>query len=171
MRITHSLALAGLGLPLAPAAAAGLDVTVTIPKLSVAEYHKPYVAIWIEQPGQPGIRTVALWYDGDNRENRGTKWLADLRAWWRKGGREQQVPIAGVSGPTRAPGPQTVSVPPRVLAGLQPGQYELVVEAAREVGGREMLRLPFAWPAKGRPQTLSARGASELTAVQAIVKP
>ena len=34
----------------APAMAADLAVTVEIPRLSVAEYHKPYVAIWVEAP-------------------------------------------------------------------------------------------------------------------------
>ena len=29
----------------APALAAGLDVSVEIPRLNVAEYHRPYVAI------------------------------------------------------------------------------------------------------------------------------
>ena len=33
----------------APAAAQSIDLTVTIPRLSVAEYHRPYVAIWLEK--------------------------------------------------------------------------------------------------------------------------
>ena len=31
---------------------------------------------------------------------------------------------------------------PPPLAQLKPGQYAVVVEAAREVGGRELLRIP-----------------------------
>jgi hypothetical protein len=55
------------------------------------------------------------------------------------------------------------------LAGLSPGSYTLVVEAAREVGGREMLTIPFEWPAKA--QTLSAQGKTELGKVGLVVKP
>ena len=32
------------------------------------------------------------------------------------------------------------------LQNLPQGEYHLVVEAAREVGGREILRIPFQWP-------------------------
>ena len=57
------------------------------------------------------------------------------------------------------------------LARLAPGQYTLVVEAAREVGGRELLKIPFTWPAKGAPQSGKAQGATELGAVTLTVKP
>ena len=58
----------------------------------------------------------------------------------------------------------------RRLAALKPGQYSLVIEAVREVGGRELLKIPFAWPAKA-PQTGKARGTSELGAITLNVKP
>ena len=51
MQLSHRIALTGvtaLGAAAGPALAQTMDVTVTIPRLSVAEYHKPYVAIWIE---------------------------------------------------------------------------------------------------------------------------
>ena len=35
-----------------PALAADLRVQVEIPQLDVAEYHRPYVALWIEQGNQ-----------------------------------------------------------------------------------------------------------------------
>ncbi|MFW2830122.1 DUF2271 domain-containing protein [Sphingomonas sp. ID0503] len=170
MRITYSLALTGVAAT--PAAAAGIDLTVEIPRLSVAEYHKPYVAAWIEQGGV-AKQTVAVWYDSDMEGGKGKKWLADLRTWWRKAGRTMTMPADGVTGATRAPGPQKLSL----LAGkaplgtLAPGQYDLVIEAAREVGGRESLRLPFTWPAKGKAQTVTAKGTAELGAVTATIKP
>jgi hypothetical protein len=56
-------------------------------------------------------------------------------------------PADGVSGATRAPGPQKVvfSGAKGPLKDLKPGQYNLVVEAAREVGGHEAVRVPFTW--------------------------
>ena len=77
------------------------------------------------------------------------KWLKDMRQWWRRIGRETDMPLDGVSGAT-APGRHPRSAlrrgAPAPFAALKPGAYELVVEAAREVGGREVVRLPLAWP-------------------------
>ena len=50
------------------------------------------------------------------------------------------------------------------LASLAPGKYRLVVEAAREGGGREVVRVPFEWPAKSA-QSLTGKGTSELGTV------
>ena len=154
----------------APAVAADLNVTVEIPRMTVAEYHKPYVAIWIENADASAAGTLAVWYDADNREDKGAKWLKDMRQWWRKAGREMSFPADGVSGATRAPGPQKLvfSGAKGALKALKPGQYNLVVEAAREVGGHEAVRVPFTWGKAGKPA--SAKGATELGAVTVAVK-
>jgi hypothetical protein len=154
-----------------PALAADLNVTVEVPKLTVAEYHKPYVAIWIENPADStAAGTLAVWYDADSKEDHGTKWLKDMRQWWRKAGREMSFPADGISGATRAPGPQKVvfSGAKGALKGLKPGQYNLVVEAAREVGGHEAVRVPFSWGKPGKPA--AAKGSAELGAVTVSVK-
>ena len=151
----------------APALAADLTVSVDIPRLNTASYHRPYVAVWIEQPDQTAVRTLAVWYQQTrNNEGDGKDWLKDLRTWWRKGGRAMTLPADGVSGATRAPGTQTVRVPGARLADLQPGQYNIVVEAARELGGRESVRVPFRW---GAPNTGQASGSNELGAVRVAV--
>ena len=165
-RIVLTAAGAGVsGATAAPALAQTMDVTVTIPRMTVAEYHRPYVAIWLE-PASGAARTLAVWYDFDMRNNEGTKWLRDVRQWWRVSGRNMRFPADGVTGATRAPGPQRISFTAGrgPLGALAPGQYTLVVEAAREVGGRELVRVPFAWPP--RPgQAARASGSSELGAV------
>ncbi|MBB3360046.1 MULTISPECIES: DUF2271 domain-containing protein [unclassified Novosphingobium] len=137
----------------APAAPAGV-ITVTVPRLSVAEYHRPYVAGWIEPAGGGQTRTLWVWYDIKKvgREP-GTKWLGDLRSWWRKGGRSLGLPADGLSGQTRAPGAYRIPLP----AGLRPGAYTLFVEAARETGGRELVQVPFSVPAKPAPAGASGR--------------
>lgn len=144
------------GLAAAPAAAG--TVNVTIPQLAVAEYHRPYVAGWIEPAGGGAARTLFVWYDVKKMGNEpGTKWLADLRSWWRKGGRSLSLPANGVSGATRAPGVQHVTLP----ADIKPGSYTLFVEAARETGGREIVTTPLDIPAKAA----AVSGKSELGAV------
>jgi hypothetical protein len=121
-----------IGGAVAAPAAAG-TVTVTIPRLNVAEYHRPYVAVWLDPVGGGAPRTLALWYDVKKAGNEpGTKWLSELRAWWRKGGRGLAMPADGISGATRAPGRYSIPLP----ATLKPGNYVLNVEAARETGGR-----------------------------------
>ena len=168
-----TLTIALSGLLATPAYAATLDVNVEVPKLNVAEYHRPYVAVWIEGADQKVAANLSVWYQQtSNSEGHGTKWLPDLRQWWRKSGRSLQVPVDGITGPTKPVGKHGLSFSDRQhLAKLAPGQYTLVVEAAREVGGRELLKIPFTWPAKGAPQSAKAQGSTELGAVTLTVKP
>src|SRR4026209_1311459 len=72
-----------LGAAACSASAADLSLNVEIPNLPVAEYHRPYVAIWIEGPDQTIAANLAVWYQlrGDH-----TKWLPHLRQWWGRGG-------------------------------------------------------------------------------------
>lgn len=151
---------------LSPAMAADLNVKVQIPTLNVSEYHRPYVAIWIENQDQSIATHLAVWYQTDAKKEDGTQWLKDLRQWWRRGGREQTMPIDGVTGATRPVGEHAVQFKgsSKQLAKLANGKYNLVVEAVREVGGRELVRVPFEWPSK-QSQHLTAQGKTELGTV------
>jgi hypothetical protein len=172
MRVTLTIALSGL-LATSPAYATTLDINVEVPKLNVAEYHRPYVAIWLEGADQKVAANLSVWYQQTgNSEGHGTKWLPDLRQWWRKSGRTLDVPVDGVTGPTRPVGTHALSFNDRqpALKDLAPGNYTLVVEAAREVGGRELVKVPFSWPAR-TAQTGSAQGSTELGKVTLAIKP
>lgn len=164
MRLTLTLALSGLAL--APAHAADLKLNVEIPRINAAEYHRPYVAIWVEGADGKAAANLAVWYqDKDTKEGHGTKWLPDLRQWWRKSGRTLKVPVDDITGPTRPVGKHAISFDEKhpALAKLPAGHYTLVVEAVREVGGRELLKIPFDW--KGKPSSGSAQGKTELGTV------
>lgn len=156
-----------------PLYAADLQLKVEIPRLTVAEYHRPYVAVWIEKADQSVAGSLAVWYEVKNKNNEGEKWLKDMRTWWRKTGREMKMPADGVSSATRAPGEHTVNFAgaKTPLDKLAPGDYQLVVEAAREVGGRELIKVPFSWPAKAPGTTTGAKGSHELGAVSVTVNP
>src|SRR3546814_16747885 len=93
-----------LALLSAPLYAADLQLDVEIPRLDVAEYHRPYVAIWLERPDQSHVANLAVWYDTKLKDKEGEKWLKDLRQWWRRSGRSLEMPVDGVSGATRAVG-------------------------------------------------------------------
>lgn len=171
MRLLPTLAAGAAVIP-AAAGAAELSVTLEIPQLSVAEYHRPYVALWVERADQSTAANLAVWYAIRMRDNEGEKWLKDMRQWWRRSGRELRFPIDGVTGATRAPGRHTLrfDAASGPLASLQAGQYNLVVEAAREVGGRELLRIPFQWP-PAAAQSGSAQGSTELGAFSLSTQP
>jgi hypothetical protein len=165
LRAVAALLVLGTG----TAAAADLSVSVEIPQLPVAEYHRPYVAIWVEGADQAIAANLAVWYQvrGDH-----TKWLPDLRQWWRRGGRDLKVPVDGLTGATRPVGQHLLKfdASQAPLSALKPGQYALVVEAVREVGGREALRIPFEWPIKAARRE-SAKGTKELGAVALTLNP
>jgi len=155
-----------------PVLATDMTVKVEIPRLTVAEYHRPYVALWIEDANQGFVKNLSVWYDLKMKNAEGEKWLKDMRQWWRKSGRELTMPVDGVSGATRAPGEHTLSFngAKSGLDKLPAGEYALVVEAAREVGGRELIRVPFQWPARSA-QTADAKGEHELGKISVQLKP
>lgn len=170
MRIFLSAALTTLAAGTAVASEA--TISIDIPRLTVAEYHKPYVAFWLENADGSKITNLAVWYDTKLKDNEGTKWLKDMRQWWRRTGRDLTMPADGLSSPTRAPGTHDISFNSNAapLNGLAPGAYQLVVEAAREVGGRELLRVPFEWPPKA-PAAMEAKGEHEINAVKLKLAP
>ncbi len=153
----------GLACTVATSTASQLAATIEIPQLDVAEYHRPYVAIWIEGPDR-AITNIGVWYDVDTRGEDGRTWLKDLRQWWRKSGRELNLPIDGLSGPTRPVGVHEVKIPAAVTEKLPEGEYAFFVEAAREVGGREVVRVPFTIARTGRIH-VTAKGERELGAI------
>ncbi len=167
-----ALATAALFASAAPAGAAEMNVRIEVPSLNVAEYHRPYLAAWVERADQSVAANLAVWYDLKKKDHEGEKWLKDMRQWWRRSGREQQMPIDGASGATRAPGEHKLNFGSGKgpLASLAPGEYVLMVEAAREVGGRELVKVPFQWPPKSA-QSAKAQGSSELGAVALELKP
>jgi hypothetical protein len=169
-RLRFRVLAAALLAPIACASAAELALTVEIPKIEVAEYHRPYVAAWLEREDQSVAANLAVWYDVAGRD--GSHWLQDLRQWWRRSGREQQLPIDAVTGATRPVGRHELKLTAgrAPLGELTPGRYTLVVEAVRESGGREAVRIPFEWPAIAR-ETLAATGAHELGAVAVALEP
>lgn len=170
MRLRYTVAVsAALAVP---AQAADMRLKVEIPRLNVAEYHRPYVAMWLEKPDQSFVADLAVWYDLKMKNKEGNKWLKDMRQWWRKSGRNLDMPVDGLSGATRAPGTHELSFSGAnaPLAKLPAGEYQLVVEAAREVGGRELVRVPFQWP-PAQPQSFKGAGSHELGSITLEIKP
>jgi hypothetical protein len=169
MAIRYSFALTA-AVAAIPASAVELSLKIALPRMDIAEYHRPYVAVWIEKADQSFAGNVALWYDVKKRDNGGAKWLKEMRQWWRKSGHDTPA-LDGISGATRTAGEQGVNLlDAKAVAALAPGQYVAVVEAARENGGREILRVPFDWPVK-KAQSARTPGDGELASIAIDAKP
>jgi hypothetical protein len=170
MKLRYTIAMS---MPLASASAMAADLAVKfeLPQLNVAEYHRPYVAAWLENADQKVVTTLAVLYDVKKKDNGGAKYLKDMRQWWRKAGRDVTMPMDGVSGATRAPGEHTLPFPAAsaALDKLPAGQYQLVMEVAREAGGRELVKVPLTWPLKPG-QLGSAKGKEEVGNVTVLYK-
>ena len=109
-------ALAGtLAGPLAGVASAEeLAVSVELPKISVAEYHKPYVAVWIARADHSVAANLAVWYQQeDGPEGKGETWLKDMRQWWRRSGRKRRLRCRAVPSLRCRPWSVTRCVPAR----------------------------------------------------------
>lgn len=174
---TWPLVLAGFAIPalvlVLPAhAATKSELEVEIPRINVAEYHPPYVAIWISDSKRKAVLNLALWYDVKLADKEGEKWLKDLRMWWRRSGRALSFPIDGVTGATRRPGKAVLDLTPwqDELNALPAGDYSINVEAARELGGRELVSLPITLPISEQINTQES-GQSELGTITLNMEP
>ncbi len=160
------LSAAALALAGTPAAAGTLALKVALPQVDSATYYHPYLAAWIERAdNRQQVGTLAVWYDTRLRDGLGKGWLRELRTWWRTAGKNTELPADGISGATRGPGLHTLNfgADHPALSGLAPGEYNVVVEVAREQGGRELLRAPFVWG--GAAITATSAGRTELTSI------
>jgi hypothetical protein len=156
----------------ATSVAADLDIQIELPTLNVAEYHNPYVAVWLQTPDKE-VKNLSVWYQLESRgekSEKGEEWLKDMRQWWRAIGRSSDMPIDGVSGATKKPGVHQLQFTEgkTPLEKLAKGDYVLMVEAAREVGGRELIKIPFTWPVQEKTHFVQ-KGKSELGEVRLSV--
>ncbi len=106
-----------------------LTVDFELPTFDTADYHKPYVAIWLENKEEK--KTLLLWH---LKKRKSDKWLVDIRRWWRKLGRYGETPDA-FTGATRGPGKYSE----QFNIGDQ-SKFTLFIEVVREDGGRSLLK-------------------------------
>lgn len=142
-----------------PATASELEIALQLPKISEGQYHRPYVAVWVEDSSEKSVRLIEIWREKPD-------WIKDLRRFWRKTGRADQPLVDARTGATKGPGQyrlrwdgkddQGVAVPN--------GEYQLVIEAAREHGGRQLVKQKFNWD--GTAVALSVAAGNEIGQVQ-----
>lgn len=168
-RIKHCLHLCCIALALSPlnashsyseTKAAGepaLSIDLVVPAINASPYHRPFVAVWLEDVNRNPIKTLAVWYDDET-------WLKDMRQWWRKLGRKlhNSQGLDGLSGATQKPGNYSIVWDGRDSSGKKVNLNEVLlnIEMVREEGDRTYIRqsIILTKDTAGSTITISAAG-------------
>jgi thiamine biosynthesis lipoprotein ApbE len=116
-----------------------LTVNVEIPQTQGFGARRPYVAVWIEDNYRYPVRTLAVLYEK-------ARWLNELRAWYRddrlRALSEGTEILNSVTSATRSPGKYSFKWDGQDNSGklVKAGKYTVMVEAAREHGGYNLVR-------------------------------
>ena len=142
------LLVAGLS---GPALASDLEIALQLPKISEGQYHRPYVAVWVEDSSEKSVRLIEIWREKPD-------WIKDLRRFWRKTGRADQPLVDARTGATKGPGAYQLRWDGKDDKGavVASGEYQLVIEAAREHGGRQLVKQKFSWDGSAIALTVAA---------------
>lgn len=128
-----------------------LAVDLEIAPQQGARYHRPYVAVWVEDAEGRPVRTLSVWV---NTSGRGPRYIRELRRWFSMERSQEDAGgpdlIATVSSATRLPGQYTVTWNGRDDRGavVDQGSYRLVIEAAREHGSYQLMQQDLTLGAK-----------------------
>jgi len=118
------------------------ELTITLELNAIAgNTHRPFAAIWVEDKNRQSVRNLALWYNK-------TKWIPDLRNWYRINGetfKADKANYASVTGATRSPGKYTIKWDGKDDQGklVPQGSYTIHIESAKEHGTDEIIRQPM----------------------------
>jgi len=114
-------------------------------------YHRPYVAVWVEDANGKPVRTLSAWV---NTSGRGPRYIRELRRWFSMERDQQDAGgpdlISTVSSATRLPGQYTVTWNGRDDRGnvVDQGAYRVLIEAAREHGSYQLMQQDLALGAR-----------------------
>ncbi len=120
-----------------------LAVDFEINRPGGARYHRPFVAVWIEDSDGLAVRTLALWVQ---KTGKGPRWIPDLKRWYRRE-KERRVLDGGdlaktISVATRNSGKYRLVWDGKDDSGkhVPQGSYTFCLEAAREHGTYQLIK-------------------------------
>lgn len=156
----------GLGLSL-PAWSADAQLQVsTLPSAS----KRPYVAVWVEK-ATSHVELPAMSRSGTTSAHIATKWLPDLRSWWKVSGSQASLPIDGrIRRNAPGGGEHTINLGSsaafkklaRVITKSWLKYHASVADTT--------VRLPLQWPPRA-PQQTEAKGTQEVGQLKLTLKP
>lgn len=147
----------------APATPLDLEITLELARIDSPRYRRPYVAVWVEnEQGQP-VRAISLWSEKPRYLNEMRRWYRDYPTVNRFGGDLSP----SVSSATRSPGKYTLRWDGLDDKGapVKPGKYTILIEAAREHGGYDLMRQEINWDGR-TAQQFSLPAGNEIAGVQ-----
>lgn len=124
-----------------------LVVQFELAKSEGYDYHRPYVAVWLEDEEGKPVRTGLLFLE---TKQPGPQWHRELIRWYRNDQARRKTDetdlIGTISGATRGPGEYKVVFDGLDDRGkvLKPGKYVLLLEVSREHGEYQLIRAPLA---------------------------
>ncbi len=136
-----------------------LTVSIELSLIDDYRFHRPYVAVWIENENHAPVRTISLWF-------RKYKYLTELRAWSRyesaRSTSEDTHVLNSVSSATRPPGKYTFKWDGKDDLGnpVKAGKYNVMIEAAREHGTYQLLHQEMDF--NGSPKQFQLPGGIEI---------
>ncbi len=121
-----------------------VNFEINLPDGEGRRYRRPYVAVWVEnQEGFP-VRNLLLWVSMGGAGP--FQWLPDLKRWYRADQARKRVEnkdlFFTIARPTRQPGKYKVAWDGKDNHGkaVAPGEYTILIDAAREHGTYQSLR-------------------------------
>lgn len=126
-------------------------------------WHRPYVAVWVEDAAGKPVRTLSLWVATTGK---GPRYFKELRRWFRIANDIQEASgpdlVATVSSATRLPGQYSVTWNGRDDRGavVEQGTYRVVIEANREHGTYQLMQQDVTVGAK--PSAMDITGNEEI---------
>lgn len=138
-----------------------LDINLELARIDDFRYHRPYIAVWVENQDHVPVRTVALWFGK-------MRYLSELRSWYRgdqrRGNGNDTDIVKTISSATRPPGKYSLKWDGKDDEGklVKPGKYTICIEAAREHGTYQILRQEMDF--SGKPQQVTLAGGTEIGA-------
>lgn len=130
-------------------------------------YHRPYVAVWVEDSAGNPVRTLSVWV---NTSGKGPRYIRELRRWVAA---ERDTESAGgpdliatISSATRLPGRYEVTWDGRDDRGnaVAQGNYRVLIEAAREHGTYQLMQQQLSLG--GKPVAADLGGNNEIASAR-----
>ena len=145
--------------PVLPAPKLDLLISLELASPMAGRYHRPYVAVWVEDKDHNYLKTVALWSEKP-------RYLEDLRGWYRVSKSATANISNSVTSATRSPGKYTLRWNGLNDAGkpVAPGNYTVFIEAAREHGTYQLMHQEINFDGR-TAQNFSLPGNTEIAGV------
>jgi len=147
----------------APAVPMELMITLELAQPNSPRYRRPYVAVWVRDADGKPVRLISLWSEKP-------RYLDELRSWYHDYpvGMQYGGEISpSVSSATRPAGKYTLRWDGKDDKGnaVKPGKYTLMIEAAREHGGHDLMHQEIDFDGK-TPAQFTLPAGSEIAGVQ-----